>query len=263
MTDLSEYHIGTTSIISIRENKLHESDANLSIINKFWWANPHILEKLEKYLDTRKINNKIVDVGCGWAPFQRSTHILDFSSRPFSDKILIQLDLDFDTFQYDNNYFNFVYSRHTLEDIMNPLHAFQELIRISPRGFIETPSPLIEISKGVDGSQINNIPYHGYRHHRYIIWSDFETNTLHFLPKYPIIEHISIEQNDQKLMNYLANNYPIYWNNYYFWDENHPPKAVLYRHGINMDMDKDYFSILQSAINRSMEYSDNIISCIT
>lgn len=44
------------------------------------------------------------------------------------------------------------------------------------------PSPLVELTKGVDGNIRFSNHYIGYVHHRYIVWSDLEENTIYFFP---------------------------------------------------------------------------------
>ena len=145
-----------------------------SITNFFWAPNLLLVNKLVEFLKFRDIKTNIIDIGCGsgTAKFPVATHLLDFNEIENGDTS-IKLDLDFDKFPHINNFFEFIYCRHTLEDIQNPVNAFNEFIRISKVGYIETPSPLVEIMKGVDAQNI----YRGYIHHRYIVWSDLETNT--------------------------------------------------------------------------------------
>jgi len=50
-----------------------------------------------------------------------------------------KIDIDFDIFPFSDDTFETSYSRHTLEDIQNPNHAFNEIVRVSKRGYIETP----------------------------------------------------------------------------------------------------------------------------
>ena len=78
-----------------------------------------------------------------------------------------------------------------LEDIQNPDFALNEITRVTKYGgYIETPSPLIEVTKNVDGSGFSN-SYCGYIHHRYIVWSNIQKNEIYFLPKYScILDHI-------------------------------------------------------------------------
>lgn len=54
------------------------------------------------------------------------------------------------------------------EDIQNPDFAFSEMIRVSKEGFIETPSPLIEVTRNVDANDLTRA-FCDYIHHRYIV----------------------------------------------------------------------------------------------
>jgi hypothetical protein len=230
------------------------------IRNHFWKPNQSIVRGLYQLLDKKKIKEKIIDVGCGLGDqiFPNSTHILDkdliFDPK---DKIFIDFDLDFDVFQFEKGHFNFVYCRHTLEDIQNPQHAFQEITKLSKSGYIETPSPMVELSKYVDCFIGEKLDYRGYIHHRYIVWSDYKTNTIYFLPKLSIIEHLTFKK--QELYNGILNLYPIYWNNYYYWDQNKIPNIVVYRHGLNYDIKNDYIQLLNIAVEKSMEYTRNFM----
>ena len=232
-----------------------------SITNFFWAPNPLLVNKLVEFLKFRDIKTNIIDIGCGsgTAKFPVATHLLDFNEIENGDTS-IKLDLDFDKFPHINNFFEFIYCRHTLEDIQNPVNAFNEFIRISKVGYIETPSPLVEIMKGVDAQNI----YRGYIHHRYIVWSDLETNTLYFLPKYPIIEYVTINDELLKKFTYLLNNFSIYWNNYYFWDINGlKPNIIIYRNGINFNVDTDYSRLINKAIESSFKYTENFVKNIS
>ncbi len=98
-----------------------------------------------------------------------------------------------------------IYSRHTMEDIENPIFAINEMIRCCKSGYIE-------ITKGIDA--INNGKeklYTGYRHHRNIIWSNIEKCEIYILPKYStVIDHF-IECDN--VPNELYDN-AFLWNNY-------------------------------------------------
>ena len=93
---------------------------------------------------------------------------------------------------------DFVYSRHTLEDIQNPDFCMNEIIRISKSGYIETPSPLIETAKGIDAPD-KRMNYAGYIHHRYIIWSNIEKCEIYILPKYNSIIDNYLEINSSTI----------------------------------------------------------------
>jgi hypothetical protein len=254
VSNLELYTLDTIDINSIDVDKLEYEE----IKNFFWWPSIKLRERLFGYLNKHDVRDRIIDVGCGNAVFNPATHLIDFRDDIEQGRIVLKCDLDFDTIPVENNYFNFVHCRHTLEDIQNPQHTFNELCRVSSRGYIETPSPLIELSKGIDSGG----NYRGYIHHRYIVWSDAATNTLNFLPKYPILEHIKVDDTLTKIWNFVANNYPLYWNNYYLWDDKRLPKINVYRHGINLDIHRDYARLLLEAVHKSMEYTRAFISWI-
>lgn len=93
-----------------------------------------------------------------------------------------QKKADFDTekLPYKTDQVNFAYCRHTVEDLGNPGHFLKELRRVSKRGYIETPSPMAEVTRGVAGPGV------GYIHHRWIVWS--ENGVLNLIPKYSLLE---------------------------------------------------------------------------
>lgn len=243
-------------LIDIEE--INEEKQDDEITTFFWHRCPVLLNSLCMRLERLGITENVLDVGCGGVPFPKATHLMDFNNKKIPDKTVFQVDLDYDLFPYQDSHFNFTYCRHTLEDIQNPLHAFKEIVRVSKRGFIETPSPLIELVRGVDGSSFTN-KYRGYIHHRYIVWSDHITNTLHFLPKYPIIEYIVNDEALKKYV-YVANRYSVYWNNYYVWDETNKPNIIVYRNDVNMKIKSDFSQILDQAVLSSILYTNKFIS---
>jgi hypothetical protein len=164
---------------------------------------------------------------------------------------------------FENGLIDFVYSRHTLEDIQNPDFCMNEIIRISNSGYIETPSPLIEVTKGVDAPD-KRINYAGYIYHRYIIWSNIEKCEIYFLPKYNSIMNNYFEpERDTKIKYYnIINNHHIYWNNYFIWKDE-TPKIIMYKNGVNFGvtnhMITDYNDLLYEAINTSIQNTDYFI----
>ena len=213
------------------------------IVNKYWSPNDLVLSQVESFCKLKDFD-KILEVGPGERPFSLANYFVDVVERENS----FQLDLDKDKFDLSDGYFDFAYTRHVFEDIQNPDFAFNELKRVSKFGFIETPSPLSECANGVD---IHGI-YRGYIHHRYIIWN--EDGTIHFLPKYPIIEKISF--NDTLIESYLEE--PLYWNNYFLWDNN--SKFVIYKNGFNFNIVSDYKDLLQRSIEKSIESTNKLFS---
>jgi len=168
-----EYNLNIISLNNVPDT------GETTIKRYFWYVNPLIVKKLCKTLESKDIRDNILDVGCGTTPFEKATHLIDFNDYSHKDKIVFKIP-------YGDKFFNYIFCRHLLEDIQNPMNAFSEMVRVSKLGYIETPSPLVELCKGVSGSDCV-----GYIHHRYIVWSHPETNTLNFLPKYPAVESIS------------------------------------------------------------------------
>jgi len=136
------------------------------------------------------------------------------------------------------------------------------MIRCTKKGYFETPSPLIECTKDVDALSFTDL-YCGYHHHRYIIWSDYETNEIYILPKYSCILDTVLKISDET-KNYLNN--PFYWNHYVLWDANKPPKIIVYKNGINLGIKKhflfDYVEKCTIAINQSIKNTDYFVSKI-
>ena len=52
-------------------------------------------------------------------------------------------------------------------------------------------------------------------------------NEIHFLPKYPAIEKLVFNENYLKRFCKLANEYPIYWNNYFLWDKSKGEPTIV------------------------------------
>lgn len=215
----------------------------------FWKPNADVIDMLVKMCQKNNYT-KILENGPGETPFPLSTHYIDID---FRLKNTIAIDIDFDKIPFEDEYFDFCYARHIFEDIQNPQHAFSETVRICKNGYIETPSPLIECLKMVDGlSREKNINYCGYIHHRYIVWTDIETNTLYFLPKYPFLEYLEFEPEFYKYMLDMSKE-KFYWNNYYLWMEKNPePKIFVYRNGVNFKILEDYKNLVVTAIKKSI-----------
>jgi len=222
----------------------------MKIINHHWTPINEITDKLVNYCKTYDYTN-VLEIGPGSVPFPLSTKTIGINE---NIKDYIEIDIDNTKFPFENNSFDFVYSRHVLEDIQNPDFAMNEIIRITKLGgYIETPSPLIEITKGVDGLGCSNM-YSGYIHHRYIIWSDILKNEIYFLPKYSCIIDNFLELNFDKDINELYDN-PYYWNNYFIWKDR-KPKIIMYKNGVNFglngNMINDYIKLINEAVNTSI-----------
>lgn len=271
----SQHHLRTMDISQLTEEMVCDST---QVKNLFWYPIPDMIAALSRRCQG---STAVLDVGCGWTPFPSATHLVDWSpAGTHPGKSVFPLDVDTDTFPFMTNAFDFVYSRHMLEDIQNPVHAFQEMVRVGQRGHFETPSPLVELLLGVDTRE--DLLYRGYIHHRYIVWSEQEDNSLHFLPKYPIIEYITMSESLTHFMTYLANHFPVYWNNYYSWDKSpagtthkaqgpqgqgtthKAPKVVMHRNEFDFDFRTkgEYEKLLIRAIFASLTYTNAFVAGI-
>ena len=151
--------------------------------------------------------------------------------------------------------------------IQNPDFALSEFFRVSKfGGYIETPSPLIEITKNVDANE-QSYKYCGYIHHRYIVWSNIQKNEIYFLPKYSCIldNMLVITDESNKYLYNLINNYPVYWNNYFLYDSKNKPTVIMYKNGVNFNctgkhtMVEEYIQLVTRAVNESIENTNYFI----
>jgi hypothetical protein len=189
---------------------------------------------------------KILEVGPGQKPFLAATEFVDWLAWPnLQGKTVHALNINQDVLPLADKSFDFVYCRQTLEDLYNPFLMCREMGRVGRAGYIETPSPIAEAARGVD---YQSPPWRGYHHHRYLVW--VEDDTLMFLPKYPIVEHIDLGKLEGRLAEWL-NAHPLYWNTYFFWEG-----TLRYRvleHDKDFRILKDYSQRIVAAIQQSHE----------
>jgi len=188
--------------------------------------------------------SSVLEVGPGRKPFSKATEFVDWRSfKELDGKPVHALNINQDMLPLGDKSFEFVYCRHTLEDLYNPLLVCREMNRVGKAGYIETPSPIAEAAKGVD---YQSPAWRGYHHHRYFVWGEGET--LMFLPKYPILEHILMEGVENQLIEHL-NKHPLYWNTYFFWKGT--LKYRLLEHDKDFRITRDYPQRVVEAIEQS------------
>jgi SAM-dependent methyltransferase len=215
--------------------------------NLYWWPIKEVSNIVEKFCIDNHFTN-VLEIGPGSEPFLLAKTFIGYNEKV---QHYLSLDIDKDKIPFEDKHFDFIYSRHTMEDIQNPDFALTEIIRTTNSGYIETPSPLLEITKGIDASSFAH-KYGGYMHHRYIVWSSIEKCEIYLLPKYSCIID-GIIQNDEKVNTHLLNiinNYPVYWNNYFMWKDK-TPNIIMYKNGVNMNME-DYMGLVNRAVNESL-----------
>ena len=105
----------------------------------------------------------ILDVGGGGAPLPAANVIVeyDLDTGHHRDQIAVPLDnrwvvADIQQLPFAKNQFDYSYCSHVLEHVFDPAQACEELMRVSPRGYIETPRKMTEL-------------LHGHPTHRWLI----------------------------------------------------------------------------------------------
>jgi hypothetical protein len=193
----------------------------------------------------------VLEIGPGQTPFARASVFVDWQAWPnLEGRSMHVLDINQDRLPFPDQSFDFVYCRHTLEDIYNPFWVCREMARVGRAGYIETPSPVAECCRGVDGGSPG---WRGYHHHRYIIW--VEDGTLMFVPKYPFIEHLDFGEAEAQMVTIL-NADPIFWNTYFFWDG--PLQYRVLQHDQEFRIAADYREILLKSAQASFEHGKQV-----
>lgn len=208
---------------------------------KYWAPNQQVLNHLSSIIPE---GAKVLDVGPGHAPFERATHSVDFVDVPGVPN-LTKCDLANERLPYEDKEFDFVFARHILEDMAYPFPLMKEMQRVGKRGYIECPSPIAELGRGVDGG---SPPFYGYHHHRWIVW--VFGSEVRFICKYPIVEYLRFD--DAKIDGLLKES--KYWNTYYYWENE--INFVHRQSPLDYDIPRDYALILREAIDRSVENTD-------
>ncbi len=214
---------------------------------KYWAPNQQVLDYLSSIIPE---GAKVLDVGPGHAPFSRATHSVDFVDVPGVPN-LKKCDLANERLPYEDKEFDFVFARHILEDMYNPFPLIAEMSRVGKAGYIECPSPIAEIGRGVDGG---SPPFRGYHHHRFIVW--VFGSEIRFISKYAFIEYCRF---DEAMVDRLLST-ERYWNSHYLWQGE--IKAVHRQSPLDYSIPRDYSLILAEAMERSKEATDIFFSNI-
>jgi hypothetical protein len=102
-----------------------------------------------------KPSDKVLDIGGGSKPFVFATHVLDTTSPAFaaqryhqgvhitSEQTLIDGTTD-KLFEMEDNEFDFIYTSHLLEHIVNLPEVLEEMGRVGKRGFNAVPHCLYD-----------------------------------------------------------------------------------------------------------------------
>lgn len=198
---------------------------------------------------------RVLEIGPGSSPFEAANEFVDWCDWPElkGRGPVHAIDINEQQLPFADKSFDFVYCRHTLEDIYNPMRLLREMSRVGRSGYLETPSPMTEFTRHVQGPRL---PFRGFAHHRYLFWvqRDERGEILHILPKMPLIEHITFG-NEAKLAEMLQTG-PLYWNTYHLWDEQTPLRYHLWRHGQDFLLIENYRDVINSAIRSAIDHCD-------
>ena len=187
----------------------------------------------------------VADIGPGGMHrrFPHANVVVDYNVNMFAgfpNVTAFQVDIDSEKVPVEDYAFDFVYSRHILEDVNNPIGAFREMTRLARRGYIETPSPYMELTLLGPPPDDRNLYMPGFLNHRFLFWTDTSSNTLYGIPKYPIINGLPIPIAWlQQGVDSLSANGP-FCNNYYEWDlddEQLLPKVVILKDGVDYNVE--------------------------
>jgi hypothetical protein len=147
--------------------------------------------RLNEILSGLDDNDLVIDIG-GWVkPFPRADWVIDampYESRGslgkayegeerFTKATWITRDLcSREPYPFPDKHFDFAICSHVLEDVRDPILVCAEVSRIAKRGYVETPSRLVEQTRGVESDA-----YCGYCHHRWYV--ELEEGQLIFTMK--------------------------------------------------------------------------------
>ena len=126
----------------------------------------------------------VVDLGCGTAGACPRADVLvdrnDHSSK-FPNKKFVVHDINNLPLPFADNEFDFCWASHILEHVREPIRFIKEIERISKRGYIEIPTPLID--NLVSGDDRNNP--HG---HKWWVYVDDINEKIILRPRRHLIE---------------------------------------------------------------------------
>ena len=221
----------------------------LTVSDKHHW---HPVPQVVTWLAERIAPDaKVLEIGPGNLPFPRANEFVDFvelgpDARAYAQGPVHKIDAACSYLPFPDKSFDFVYARHVLEDMWNPFALCAEMSRVGKAGYIETPSPITELCRGVDGSAP---PYRGYHHHRFFVWN--YRNELRLVSKYTIVEYLMF---DEAQLVALLRAGPKYWNTYHLWEGE---INVQHRQSpLHYDITRDYVTLLNDAVRNAVMMAD-------
>ena len=201
--------------------------------------------EVQKYLESFiKPGDKVLEIGPGENSFPKATCYIGSAEeeRKLYDNFTL-CDVAQDRIPFPDKHFDFVYSRHVLEDTLNPMHAVREITRTCKKGYLEMPSTIAECWEFAE-SHFGD--YKGFLHHRYFCWNDGQLN---FMAKFPYIEKISF--NKIKIAEMLKD--PFNWITPFMFEDT--IKYKHHEHGWNKEFMLNNANSYVKIINRAITVS--------
>lgn len=216
---------------------------------KFWSPVTQVMDYIANVVIAP--SDRVLEVGPGTAPFKRADVSVDFVDVEGA-KSLVKCDIVNEPMPFKDKEFDFVFARHVLEDSYNPFAIIKEMSRVGKRGYIEVPSPMAELGRGVDGG---SPPFRGYHHHRFIGW--LHGKEFRLISKYAFLEYVRFD--DARIDGLLKTE--RYWNTYYLWDGDINVNHI--QSPMNFNIPRDYARVLSQAVDASVAATDVFFSTIT
>lgn len=144
---------------------------------------------------------------------------------------------------------DFLYCRHTLEDMADPARLLGEIRRVAKAGYLECPSPICELTRGVDagGSHL------GFGHHRWVCLG--VGNLFQLCAKYPLAERLPLDDHWPTLQRGVR-----YWHTHCLFGVGPLEYAVLqHEQGIHLglmderDCHDQYLAVLRGMIDTYLQ----------
>jgi hypothetical protein len=212
---------------------------------KFWSPVREVWDHLLRIIPS---DARVMDIGPGTAPFPRSDVVVDFQRFPgIPENKLVMCDLASERLPFRDKSYDFIYCRHVLEDMFNPFPLCAEMGRVGKAGYCEVPSPLAEITRGIDGGSPH---WRGYHHHRWVIW--VEDEVLTFTSKYPLIEYCPLAA--EEMTDAVMRSGPKYWNTNLIWRDKLPVRHK--QNVLDYMLPGDYPEVLTQAASEGMRSTD-------
>lgn len=137
-----------------------------------------------------KPEDYVVDIGPGDYPFPRANHYVDWKNNAgagnqYGTEVeFTECDISTERLPFEDKSIDFLVCRHVVEDLEDPAHFLAEVNRVAKAGYIETPSPSMEMTRMVDAAE----KWKGYHHHHSFVWS--AGGVLYVTNKFPSVEHM-------------------------------------------------------------------------